>query len=162
MKKIFLITTVAGALLLSGCSPQPTVEFNGKTVPATTIKQAQQLDQEFITTMCDITSQDTITEGYVNELSKMAKKYQDTPPVVENYNNDWLKFDTMASALQDRVDVMTPLIGTPITEDMKAQTKEQCNFVQGSLDMAFKAFLAGDAIPAAEQDLVSPTPTTKK
>lgn len=157
MKKIFLIGTVAGALLLSGCSPQPTVEFNGKTVPATTIEQAQQLDQEFLTTMCAMTTQDTISQAYVDSLETVVKKYKSTPPVVENYNNDWLKFDVMASALQTRVDTLTPLVGTPITEDMKKQTKDQCNFVQSSLDMAFKDFKSGNATRGTEAT-ATPTP----
>ena len=159
MKKIFLITTVAGALLLSGCSPQPTVEFNGKTVPATTLQEAQKLDQEFLTTMCAITTQDTITQEYLDSLNTVALKYQKTPPVVEDYNNDWLKFPVMSSAIQDRVTTMTPLVGTSITEDMKAQTKAQCDFVQSSLDAAFKDFNSGTATRGTEP---TATPTTKK
>lgn len=161
MKKIFLIGTVAGALLLSGCSPQPTVEFNGKTVPATTLKQAQQLDQEFLTTMCAITTQDTITQEYLDSLTAVAKKYSDTAPVVEDYNNDWLKFPVMAGAIQDRVKTMTPLVGTPVTEDIKTQTKAQCNFVQSSLDAAFKDFNSGTATRGTEPT-ATPSATTKK
>lgn len=139
LKKIILPAALIG--LLTACTPQPAmVEFNGKQVPATTVEEARVLDQNFVTTMCSVLDEDTITQEYVDSLQEIVDTYKVTPPVVTNYDNDWLKFDVLAGSVQKRVDALEPMVGQPVNEDGKAAVKEQCTFIQSALDMAFNDF----------------------
>lgn len=126
---------------LTACSPPvETVTFEGKTVPATSIVEAETLGQNFIDVMCSVINESTITEEYVNDLQQVANNYGKTPPVVNDYENDWLLFPEMEKAINDRVEALKPLIGSPVDEANKKAVEEQCLFIQDALNMAFQDF----------------------
>lgn len=139
LKKIILPALLIGTL--SACSPAvPMVEFEGKEVPATTISEAKALGQNFIDVMCSVVDEGTITEAYVDDLVQVADNYRATPPVENDYENDWLIFPTMADAIETRVEALQPMIGSPVDEEAKNVVNEQCVFIQSALDLAFNDF----------------------
>lgn len=141
LKKIILPAVLIG--MLTACSPSvPMVEFEGKQVPATTIKEARALGQNFIDVMCSVGSEETISQEYVDDLQKVADNYLATPPVENNYENDWLIFPTMAKAIETRVTALEPMVGSPVDEETKSALEEQCIFIQSALDLAFDDFEA--------------------
>lgn len=139
LKKIILPVILIGSL--TACSPPvEMVEFKGKEVPATTITEARALGQNFIDVMCSVVDEETITQAYVDDLKQVATNYRETPPVVNNYDNDWLTFDTMGDAIDSRVAALEPMVGNVVDEETKKAVDEQCVFIQGALDMAFEDF----------------------